>query len=164
MPSTVVRKGTKRDAEGFLGLVDALAHFEDLEPPSESGKRRLVNDVFVTKKVNLLVATDGKRHVGYALYFYTYSSFLAKPSLYLEDLFVLEEYRGKGIGFGLFRKCVDIAAAEGCGRMEWAVLTWNTKAIEFYEKLGAKRMDDWHVYRLDEGALRSIPRKMPKAW
>jgi GNAT superfamily N-acetyltransferase len=154
----LVRKGRKADAEQFVDLVLALAEFEHLDPPTKQGRLRLIDDIFRRKKVNLLVASEGRRLVGYALYFYTYSSFVAKPSLYLEDLFVLREYRKRGIGFALFRKCVDIAVAEGCGRMEWAVLTWNEKALKFYEKLGARRMSDWYVYRLDERALGKIPR------
>ena len=157
---TLVRKGRRTDAEQFIGLVRALANFEHLNPPSKVGEARLIDDVLRKKKVNLLVASDGGRLVGYALYFYTYSSFLAKPSLYLEDLFVLEDYRKQGLGFALFRKCVEIALAEGCGRMEWAVLTWNVKALRFYEKLGARRMSDWYVYRLDEKALGRVPKKI----
>jgi GNAT superfamily N-acetyltransferase len=153
-----VRKGRRADAEKFISLVLSLAEFEHLDPPSKEGRGRLVDDIFRRKKVNLLVASDGRRLVGYALYFYTYSSFVAKPSLYLEDLFVLKEYRKLGIGFSLFRKCVEIALAEGCGRMEWAVLTWNAKALRFYEKLGARRMSDWYVYRLDEQALARVPK------
>jgi GNAT superfamily N-acetyltransferase len=158
--SILVRKGRRADAEQFLSLVLALAEFERLDPPSKQGRLRLVDDIFRRKRVNLLVASDGRTLVGYALYFYTYSSFVAKPTLYLEDLFVLEKYRKRGVGFSLFRKCVDIAVAEGCGRMEWAVLTWNTKALRFYEKLGARRMSDWYVYRLDEKALGRVPRTL----
>lgn len=156
----LVRKGRRADAEQFVGLVLALAEFEHLDPPTKRGRARLVDDIFRRKKINLLVASDGERLVGYALYFYTYSSFVAKPTLYLEDLFVLEEYRKRGIGFALFRKCVEIAVSEGCGRMEWAVLTWNEKALKFYEKLGARRMSDWYVYRLDEKALGRVPKKI----
>ncbi len=157
----MVRSARKTDARQFIGLVLALARFEHLDPPPEAGRKRLVEDVFEKRRVRLLVAAKGKELVGYALYFYSYSSFVAKPTLYLEDLFVLEEYRRLGVGFSLFRRCVDIALAEGCGRMEWAVLTWNEKAIRFYEKLGAKRMSDWHAYRLDEAALDRIPEKGP---
>lgn len=155
-----IRRARRADAEQFIGLVLALAKFEHLDPPSADGKRRLVDDVFRKKRISLLVVSDGRRLVGYALYFYTYSSFVAKPSLYLEDIFVLEEYRKRGIGFALFRKCVDIALADGCGRMEWAVLTWNVKALQFYEKLGARRLSEWYVYRLDEHALDRVPRKV----
>ena len=156
---TLVRKGRRADAEQFLSLVLALAKFEHLDPPSKQGRMRLIDDIFRRKRINLLVASDGRRLVGYALYFHTYSSFVAKPTLYLEDLYVLQEYRKRGIGFSLFRKCVEIAMAEGCGRMEWAVLTWNAKALRFYEKLGARRMSDWHVYRLEEQALARVPKK-----
>ncbi|MDG7006776.1 MAG: GNAT family N-acetyltransferase [Nitrososphaerota archaeon] len=157
MAEVVVRRARVKDSEGFIGLVLALAEFEKLQPPSQAGRRRLVDGVFRKKRVNLFVAADGSRLVGYALYYYSYSSFVAKPSLYLEDLFVLEEYRKRGVGFALFRRCVDEAVAKGCGRMEWSVLTWNRKAMVFYERLGAKRLSDWCVYRLDETSLLKVP-------
>ncbi len=144
-----------------MGLVLALANFEHLEPPSRDGKRRLVDDVFKRRRIRLFVATEGTKLVGYALYFYSYSSFASRPTLYLEDLFVLDEYRKRGVGFTLFRRCVEQAIASGCGRMEWSVLTWNERALRFYEKLGAKRMTDWYVYRLDQDSLRKVPEAMP---
>ena len=152
----VIRKGRKADSKELIRLVLALAKFEHLEPPSEAGRKRLVEDVFENKRINLFVAAEGKRLLGYALYFYTYSSFLAKPSLYLEDLFVLEEHRKRGVGSALFKRCVSEAVAKECGRMEWAVLTWNEKALRFYEKLGAKRQSEWYTYRLDENSLGKI--------
>ena len=157
--TVVIRRGRRGDSEQFLGLVLALAEFEKLEPPSRGGRRRLVDDVFKRKRINLFVAADGRKLVGYALYFYTYSSFVAKPSLYLEDLFVLQEYRKRGVGFDLFRRCVEEAVSRHCGRMEWAVLTWNEKAVGFYERLGAERLTDWYVYRLDEAGLGRVPRE-----
>jgi GNAT superfamily N-acetyltransferase len=156
-----IRKAQSGDSRRFMGLVRDLAKFERLEPPSAAGGRRLRDDVFKKGRVNLIVAAEGDRLVGYALYFYTYSSFLAKPTLYLEDLFVLEEYRKRGIGFALFRKCVEEAKVKRCGRMEWTVLTWNSKALEFYERLGARRMSDWYVYRLDEEGLGKVPKAPP---
>jgi len=151
-----VRHGKRQDSKGFLKLVDALAAYEKLDPPTREGKVRIVKDIFDRKLVRLLVAEAHGALVGYALYFYTYSSFLALPTLYLEDLFVLEDERGKGAGKALFMKCVELARRDGCGRMEWSVLTWNRSAIGFYEKLGAKRMDDWYVYRLDRRGLQSL--------
>ncbi len=156
----LIRRGRRTDTEQFIGLVRDLAKFEQLDPPSAEGRKRLVEDIFDRKRVSLLVASDRGKLVGYALYFYNYSSFVARPSLYLEDLYVLDEYRQRGIGFALFRRCVDIALAEGCGRMEWAVLTWNEKALSFYDKLGARRMSDWYVYRLDEKAMGAVPRNL----
>jgi len=158
MGEVVVRKARASDSEQFIGLVLELAKFERLDPPSAPGRRRLVDDVFRRKRVNLFVASEKGRLVGYALYFYSYSSFEAKPTLYLEDLYVLEDQRKKGVGFALFRRCVDEAIARGCGRMEWAVLTWNEKALKFYEKLGARRLSDWYVYRLDAKALGRVPK------
>ncbi len=113
-------------------------------------------DIFDRKRLNLFVAESRKRIVGYALYFYTYSSFLALPTLYIEDLFVAEEERRSGIGRALFLKCASEAARRGCGRMEWSVLTWNTNAIRFYGKLGARRLDQWVVFRLDAKPLKKL--------
>ncbi len=158
MGPVLVRKARASDAEQFLGLVLELARFERLEPPSAAGRKRLVDDVFRKKKINLFVASERGKLVGYALYFYSYSSFQAKLTLYLEDLYVLEEHRKQGVGFALFRRCVDEAVSQGCGRMEWAVITWNEKALKFYEKLGARRLSDWYVYRLDAKALGRVPR------
>lgn len=156
MPEIKVRTGRPKDSQGFLQLVLALAEFERLTPPTKEGRDRLVRDVFSRKRLNLFVAARGNELVGYALYFYTYSSFLARPTLYLEDLYVLEEYRKKGVGWALLKRCMEEAVAQECGRMEWSVLTWNVKAINFYEKLGAKRLADWQMYRLDEQALRRL--------
>jgi len=148
MPKTLIRRGRRSDAEDFLRLLTALANFERLEPPDEATSHRLVEDVFAKRRLGLFVASIGTEIVGYALYFYAYSSFLARPTFYLEDIFVSEEHRGTGIGSSLFRRCLSEAISEGCGRMEWAVLTWNRNAIGFYEKIGARRLKDWYVYRL----------------
>ena len=163
MNQTTVRRGRRADSAGFLKLLLALAEFEHLEPPSADGQRRIVADIFEKKRLNLFVASERGKLVGYALYFYTYSSFLARPTLYLEDLFVLEEHRKKGLGFALFLRCVDEAVKQDCGRMEWAVLGWNKKAIGFYEKLGARRLDEWHFYRLTHDELRQVSRGNPSA-
>ncbi len=160
MKGMVIRKGRRGDTAGFLSLLLALAEFEHLEPPSAGGRKRILEDVFVKKRINMIVALVEGKHVGYALYFYTYSSFLARPTLYLEDLFVLEEYRKKGVGFALFKRCVDEAVREGCGRMEWAVLTWNKKAIDFHETLGARRLEEWNVYRMTRDDLRGVSRNV----
>jgi GNAT superfamily N-acetyltransferase len=160
MTAVTIRRGTRADVIGLLKLVLALARFEHLEPPSMKARERLIDDIFNMKRAKLLVADEAGELVGYALYFYNYSSFVAKRTLYLEDLFVLKSHRKKGVGFRLFRRCVDEAIKEGCGRMEWAVLTWNRKAISFYEKMGAKPLDDWKFYRLEERGLAEVPKKL----
>ena len=160
MTSVVIRKGTMADTAGFLKLVLGLAEFEHLDPPSAAGRKRLIDDVFNKKRANLLVAAEAGGLIGYALYFYNYSSFVARQTLYLEDLFVLKSHRKEGIGFRLFRRCVEEAQRAGCGRMEWAVLTWNKKAIAFYEKLGAKPLEDWKVYRLEQRSFAKVPKTL----
>ncbi len=153
-----VRYATRKDSPGVIDLLVALANFEHLDPPDSASRKRILRDIFSKKIVKLLVAVDDdtKKLVGYALYFFTYSSFLARPTLYLEDIFVLEEYRRQGVGRDLFLKCVREAKRHDCGRMEWAVLTWNEKAIQFYEKLGAKRLSEWYFYRLTDVKLEAL--------
>lgn len=151
-----IRGARQADAKGFVRLLVSLAEFEKLEPPSPAAQRRILKDVFERKRVNLFVATRAGAPVGYALYFYTYSSFLARPTLYLEDIFVLEEFRGLGVGKSLFLRCVKEAIKHGCGRMEWSVLTWNSRAIRFYRKLGARRLTEWSVFRLNKKSLRAL--------
>jgi GNAT superfamily N-acetyltransferase len=109
-----------------------------------------------TPRFEVYLAEMGITPVGYAIVFETYSTFLALPTLYLEDLFVLPEYRKSGIGYALFRKIATEARKRGCGRMEWAVLDWNLLAINFYRKLGATHLKEWNVYRLTEADLERI--------
>ena len=151
-----IRQASTKDSAGFLNLVVALANFEHLDPPDQPARKRMVYDIFRKKRAKLLMAHSGKMAVGYALYFYTYSSFLARPTLYLEDIFVLESFRKKGVGKKLFLECVKEAVENGCGRIEFAVLRWNKNAIKFYEKLGAKRLKEWYGYRLTRDKLEAL--------
>src|SRR6266571_3253853 len=152
----IVRKATRADANAVVDLIIGLAQFERLEPPDPKAKERLAKDIFDKKLARVIVASIGGKLAGYALYFYTYSSFLARPTLYLEDIFVNEQNRRGGVGNALFMRCVLEAARNGCGRMEWQVLTWNRKAMRFYEKLGAKRIDDLRLYRLNRDSIRAL--------
>ena len=151
-----VRKATRKDTGTFLSLLRALAKFEHLDPPSKAGERRLVEDIFKKKRIFLLLGFVGNEPASYALYFFTYSSFLARPTLYLEDLFVSPKFRGQKVGTCMFKELVKIAKKERCGRIEWSVLTWNKNAIKFYEKLGAKRLKEWYFYRLDSSHIESF--------
>jgi GNAT superfamily N-acetyltransferase len=94
--------------------------------------------------------------VGYAIYFFTYSTFRARPTLYLEDVFVIPQQRGQGAGVALFRACAREAVAQSCARMEWQVLSWNRPSIEFYQRLGARHLEDWLPFRLDDEALLAV--------
>jgi GNAT superfamily N-acetyltransferase len=154
-----IRHAKRKDSHGIQDLLVALANFEHLDPPDDPAKRRIIHDIFSDEKLlRTFVAADidSGKLVGYALYFYTYSSFLARPTLYLEDIFVLEEYRHRGIGRDLFIRCAAEAEKNGCGRMEWSVLTWNKRAIDFYEKLGANRLEEWYYYRLSREGIEKL--------
>jgi GNAT superfamily N-acetyltransferase len=144
-----VRKAVREDAPTILNLVRGLAEYEKLPPPDHEACERLVHDMFSKQpRISaLLVEVDG-HPAGYAFYFQTYSSFLALPTLYLEDLFVLPEFRKRKAGIALFRTLVREAVVLNCGRIEWTVLDWNQLAIEFYKKIGAKQMKEWQIFRL----------------
>jgi GNAT superfamily N-acetyltransferase len=156
LQNIAIRKATRRDSRVFLSLLVKLAEFEHLDPPDAAARHRILEDVFAKKKAKLLLTFVGKVPVGYAFYFYTYSTFLAKPTLYLEDIFVLEKFRKKGLGSKLFLSCVEEAAKNQCGRLEFSVLTWNKNAIRFYEKLGAKRLKEWYSYRLTQETIKQL--------
>jgi GNAT superfamily N-acetyltransferase len=144
-----IRKARKSDSDEIIRLIRELAYFEKLVPPDDNDSKRLLKDAFSKiPRFKILVAESGDELVGYAFYFFTYSTFLAKPTLYLEDIYISEKYRSKGLGKDLFLELKSIARKEKCGRMEWIVLDWNKNAISFYEKLGAKVLEDWKFSRL----------------
>ena len=129
--------------------MDALADYEKLERPTVEARARIVADLFGPKpRLECWLAFLDGYPVGYAFALETYSSFLALPSLYLEDLFVLPEYRSRKAGLALFNEVLGEARRRGCGRMEWTVLDWNQLAIDFYQRLGATYMKEWHLYRI----------------
>lgn len=146
----LVRKALPEEATALLALMDALADYEKLPRPDAGAKQRLVRDLFGPhpRLQALLVFLEGYP-VGYAIVLETYSSFLARPTLYLEDLFVLPEFRDRGAGYALFREAAEEGRRRGCGRMEWTVLDWNQLAIDFYQRQGARHLAEWHLYRLD---------------
>jgi GNAT superfamily N-acetyltransferase len=127
-------------------LVDALADYEKLAPPDHEAKKRLIADM--NRRYDAYLCEYEGRAAGYAFIFETYSSFQAKPVLYLEDLFVLPEFRGKRVGHELFMAMAAEGKRRGCCRMEWSVLDWNQLAIDFYRRLGATYKKEWHLYKL----------------
>lgn len=147
--SIAIRRATSTDARVVLALVDALAEYEHLAPPDAAARERLINDMVGPRpRFDAFLADVNGTSVGYAFVFETYSSFLALPTLYLEDLFVLPAYRHKRVGYELFVAMVREARSRGCGRMEWTVLDWNTLAIDFYNRFGARHMKEWQLFRL----------------
>lgn len=147
MKIKIIKPGKKLSNE-ILFLVDELAKYEKLPLPTKAAKQRLLNDIFSKKPIiNVLLAKADDKYIGYAFYFYSYSSFLAKPTLYLEDIFILEEYRRVGAGKLFFKELNKIAKEKKCGRMEFIVLDWNKSAISFYNKLGIKELEGWKFFR-----------------
>ncbi len=156
-PQIHVRRAGAGDEEVLHSLIDALADFENLSRPNAAARERLVKDTFDNHpRIEVYLAEVNKKVVAYAIVFETYSSFLALPNLYLEDIFVLAEYRGSGVGYHLFKYCVNESFRRGCGRMEWMVLDWNQSAISFYERLGARRLKEWIPYRLTREEMKIV--------
>ena len=164
--TVMVRHAGREDAPTLLGLITALADFEQLDPPDAGARARLLQDGwpeeggkprFSAWLAEVESETEaGKQAVGYAITFETYSSFLALPTLYLEDLFILPDYRRQSVGSTLIRHLVREAWETGCGRMEWVVLDWNTGAQQFYQRLGASHLTEWQTYRLVREEMKTI--------
>lgn len=145
------------DTPVILRFIRALAEYEKLEHECLAEEDSLKATLFGPKPFAevLLIEEGGQAH-GFALFFHNFSTFLAKPGLYLEDLFVDPGQRGKGYGKALLAKLAEIAVERGCGRLEWSVLDWNQPSIDFYLSLGARPMDEWTIYRLDGAALETL--------
>ena len=159
MTNITLRRAERTDADAVIGLIIALAEFENLPPPDEAAQARLIEHGFgnVPKFEVMLAEVEGAPGpIGYALLLQTYSTFLAQPSLYLEDVFVLTEYRKQGVGTALLRFCAQTALERGCGRLEWTCLDWNTNAQALYERMGARRMNEWLLYRMTRPALETL--------
>ena len=157
--SMTIRKAEIEDAELILGFIRDLAEFEKLSDVVSADVTQIREKLFYDNPAAEVVIAEWEGiPAGFALYFYNFSTFLAKRGLYLEDLFVKPEFRNKGIGKALLKECAAIAFNADCGRMEWSVLNWNP-AREFYEYLGAEPMDEWTVYRIADEKLRGLAGK-----
>ncbi|HVX93338.1 MAG TPA: GNAT family N-acetyltransferase [Polyangia bacterium] len=147
-----IRPAKPGDEHALFELISALARFEHLEHQLSGSPAELARDLFGPRPAaEALLAEEGGRAVGYALFFTTYSTFLTRPGLWLEDLFVLESHRRRGIGKALLEETRRVAAERGAGRLEWSVLDWNANAITFYERFGATVMPDWRICRVTFG-------------
>ena len=152
--SLSIRNACASDATNILRFIKELADFEQLSHQVVADEAQLISTLFGGDAVaKVLIAELNGEAVGFALYFYNYSTFLAKPGIYLEDLYVTPTARGKKVGKHLLKKLAKIAVAENCGRVEWSVLDWNQSAIDFYRSVGAVGMEEWTVQRLDGDAL-----------
>ena len=145
------------DVQLFLSLIRELAEFERLLHEVTATEAQVRDGLFGPRpSAEVAMARIGGEVAGFALYFHNFSTFLAKPGIYLEDLYVRPQFRGQGCGEALLKHLARTALARGCGRLEWAVLDWNQRAIDFYKSLGAAPMNEWTTYRVTGEALRSL--------
>ncbi len=145
----VIRRAERADFDTLISLIRALADYEKLDPPDTEAQKRLLLDGWGdSPRFEVWLAVYMGEPAGYAIVFETYSSFLARATLYLEDIFVLPDKRNSGVGYALFRRLAGEALDRGCGRMEWACLDWNELGLRFYDRVGARSLDDWRYFRL----------------
>ena len=156
-PHFEIKPGTAADVPVILSLIQELAEYERAPHDAVATEPQLREVLFGEKpSAEVLLASEDGEPVGFAVYFFNFSTWLGRPGLYLEDLFVRPKVRGKGYGYALLVKLAQIARDRGCGRMEWAVLDWNEPAIQFYRKLGAAPMDEWTVFRLTSDGIATL--------
>jgi len=154
MSDIQIEHATEADVPLIFRLIKALAEYERLDHEVVATEAMIRNSFFGPEPhAKAVIARVGAEAVGIAIWFSTYSTFLSRPGIYLEDLFVLPEWRGKGVGTALLRHLALIAVETGCGRIEWSVLDWNETAIGFYRSIGARPMNEWTVYRLTGDAI-----------
>ena len=151
-----LRYAERKDTAVILNFIKELALYENMLDQVVATEELLAEWLFDKKAAEVILAVEDGREVGFALFFHNFSTFLGRAGVYLEDLFVLPEYRGRGFGKALLRKLAQIAVERGCGRLEWACLDWNKPSIDFYLSLGAQPMDEWTVYRLTGDTLRKM--------
>ena len=148
MGNILIRYATEKDTRLILNFIKELAEYEKMLNEVVATEELLKEWLFEKKSAEVIFALEGEVEVGFALFFHNFSTFLGRAGLYLEDLYVKPEYRGKGYGKGLLRTLAQIAVERGCGRFEWSCLDWNKPSIDFYKSLGAVPMEGWTTYRL----------------
>lgn len=150
------RYAVREDTPLILAFIKGLAEYEKMSELVVATPELLEEWIFDRERAEVIFAVKDGREVGFALFFHNFSTFLGRAGLYLEDLFVWPEHRGRGYGRALLRELARIALERGCGRLEWWCLDWNKPSIDFYLSLGAKPMEEWTVYRLDAAAMRAL--------
>ena len=150
------RNAQRNDVGLILQFIRELADYEKMLSEVVADEATLEEWIFDKQKAEVIIALEGEKEVGFALYFHNFSTFLGRAGIYLEDLYVKPEYRGKGYGKAILKKLASIAVERGCGRLEWWCLDWNKPSIDFYRSLGAEPMDDWTVYRIAGETLTNL--------
>ena len=153
MNNTAFRFAEEKDVPVILSFIKELAEYEKMLDEVVADESLLREWIFEKQKAEVIFALADGQEVGFALFFYNFSTFLGRAGIYLEDLYVKPEYRGKGLGKGLLKQLAKIAVERGCGRLEWSCLDWNKPSIDFYLSLGAVPMEDWTLYRLTGDTL-----------
>lgn len=153
---TLIRKAVRSDASLIMDFIMGIARYEKMEDEVVADVKMLEQQIFDEHRAEVIFVMEGKKEVGFALFFYNFSTFIGHCGLYLEDLYVLPEYRGKGYGKTLFLELARMAVEKGCGRMEWVCLNWNQPSIDFYHSMGAVALDEWKTYRLTKDALSKL--------
>jgi len=157
-----IRSASPGDEHALFALIQALAEYEKLSHVVSGSAEQLARDLFEPRpRVEAMLVEADARVVAFALYFHNYSTFLTKFGLYLEDIFVLPEYRGRGIGKALLSQVAKLACERGCGRLEWSVLDWNASAIGFYQSLGASVLPDWRICRVTGEQMLALANQSP---
>ena len=156
MSELTFRNAEEQDCGKILYFIKQLAVYEKMEDQVVATEEILREWIFEKKKAEVIFGRLDGKEIGFAVFFHNFSTFLGRAGIYLEDLFVLPEYRGRGFGKAFLVKLAETALERGCGRLEWACLDWNEPSIEFYKSLGAVPMDDWTVYRADEETMRKM--------
>lgn len=151
-----IRKAVRQDVPLILEFIKGIARYEKMENEVVATTELLEEQLFDKGRAEVIFAMEEGVEVGFALFFHNFSTFLGRGGLYLEDLFVYPEHRGKGYGKALFLELVRIANERGCGRMEWVCLNWNKPSIEFYRSMGAVPLDEWTTYRLTSDAMKKL--------
>ena len=146
----------RKDTALILRFIIELAAYEKMENEVVADEKLLEEWIFDKQKAEVIFALENGKEVGFALFFHNFSTFLGRAGIYLEDLYVMPEYRGRGYGKALLKKLAEIAAKRGCGRLEWWCLDWNKPSIDFYLSLGAEAMSDWTVYRIAGDTLTEL--------
>lgn len=156
MEKVVIRKAVREDTALILEFIRGIAKYEKMENEVEATVEMLEEQLFDKGRAEVIFAMEKDKEVGFALFFHNFSTFVGRAGLYLEDLYVYPEYRGKGYGKALFLELVRIAHERRCGRMEWVCLNWNKPSIDFYRSMGAVSLDEWTTYRLDEKGIERL--------
>lgn len=151
-----IRKAVRQDVPLILEFIKGIARYEKMENEVVATAELLEEQLFDKGRAEVIFAMEEGTEVGFALFFHNFSTFLGRSGLYLEDLFVYPEHRGKGYGKALFLELVRIANERGCGRMEWVCLNWNKPSIEFYRSMGAMSLDEWTTYRLTSDVMKKL--------